>query len=92
MNKDGHSVKTEETNDWNIVEIWVNGERVYNCDIRKLDYGKLFTMTPFHRSGALELNSSCSAQFGICNLPPKKSITNHNEFSHHYMFEIQNCK
>ncbi|XP_061191211.1 UPF0728 protein-like isoform X2 [Saccostrea cucullata] len=37
--KDGHSVEFEEIEDWNMVEIWVNGECVFKCDIRELDYG-----------------------------------------------------
>nr|KAG5714868.1 hypothetical protein BaRGS_000356 [Batillaria attramentaria] len=35
----GHTVKLTCIKDWNVVEAWVNGELVFKCDIRKLDYG-----------------------------------------------------
>ena len=38
--KDGHTVEYEEMEDWNKVELWVNEQRVFECDIRKLDYGE----------------------------------------------------
>lgn len=31
----------EEIEDWNMVEIWVNGQCVFKCDIRDLDYGRI---------------------------------------------------
>lgn len=36
----GHKVEIKEMNDWNALEIWVNGEMVFTCDIRDLDFGK----------------------------------------------------
>ncbi|KAL3877208.1 hypothetical protein ACJMK2_034948 [Sinanodonta woodiana] len=36
---DGHTVETVEIEDWNRVELWVNGEKIFTCDIRNLDYG-----------------------------------------------------
>lgn len=38
--KDGHTVEFEEIDDWNVAEIWVNGQCVFKCDIRELDYGR----------------------------------------------------
>ncbi|XP_013072025.2 UPF0728 protein-like [Biomphalaria glabrata] len=35
----GHVVELRPFKDWNVVELWVNGEKIYKCDIRKLDYG-----------------------------------------------------
>jgi len=39
LNKDGHAVQFQQINDWNIVELWVNGEMIFKCDIRELDFG-----------------------------------------------------
>ncbi|XP_069124698.1 UPF0728 protein-like [Argopecten irradians] len=37
--KEGHEVEFEEMSDWDCVELWVNGEKVYTCKIQDLDYG-----------------------------------------------------
>ncbi|ESP03788.1 hypothetical protein LOTGIDRAFT_156350 [Lottia gigantea] len=39
MEKDGHTVELVQMSDRNRVEIWVNGELIFDCDIRDLDYG-----------------------------------------------------
>ncbi|XP_041362558.1 UPF0728 protein-like [Gigantopelta aegis] len=39
LREDGHAVNLVPIKYWNVVEIWVNGEMVYKCDIRTLDYG-----------------------------------------------------
>ncbi|XP_075071345.1 UPF0728 protein C10orf53 homolog [Mixophyes fleayi] len=36
---DGHSVILEEISDRDIVELTVNGETVFNCNIKDLDFG-----------------------------------------------------
>merc|ERR1711963_1031259 len=36
---EGHSTTLETIKDRNQVEIWVNGELVFKCDIRDLEYG-----------------------------------------------------
>ena len=36
---DGHTTKLECIDDRNEVEVWVNGELVFRCDIRELEYG-----------------------------------------------------
>ncbi|XP_026997736.2 UPF0728 protein C10orf53 homolog isoform X2 [Tachysurus fulvidraco] len=35
----GYVCVLEETPDWNQVEVVVHGERVYKCDINKLEFG-----------------------------------------------------
>ncbi|CAH1794601.1 unnamed protein product, partial [Owenia fusiformis] len=35
----GHTVELKEINDWNVIELWVNGELIFTCDIRELEYG-----------------------------------------------------
>merc|ERR1712087_501487 len=35
----GHKTQLECIKDRNQVEVWVNGELVFKCDIRDLDYG-----------------------------------------------------
>ncbi|XP_029465308.1 UPF0728 protein C10orf53 homolog isoform X2 [Rhinatrema bivittatum] len=36
---DGHEVVLEEIPDWNVVELIVNGENVFQCNIKALDFG-----------------------------------------------------
>lgn len=36
---DGHEVILEEIEDWNVVQLMVNGEIIFICDIRQLDFG-----------------------------------------------------
>ncbi|XP_033112580.1 UPF0728 protein-like isoform X1 [Anneissia japonica] len=39
LTKHGHTVELTKHEDWNTVELMVNGEMVYKCDINDLDYG-----------------------------------------------------
>ncbi|XP_077999287.1 UPF0728 protein C10orf53 homolog [Glandiceps talaboti] len=39
LSADGHKVVLSEIADWNVVELIVNGELIYSCDQRDLDYG-----------------------------------------------------
>ncbi|XP_053392918.1 UPF0728 protein-like [Mercenaria mercenaria] len=39
LKKDGHTVELVKAEDWNSVELNVNGEQVFKCDINDLDYG-----------------------------------------------------
>jgi len=39
LKKGGYAVSLDRFSDWNIVELWVRGERVFKCDIRELDFG-----------------------------------------------------
>ncbi|XP_030060742.1 UPF0728 protein C10orf53 homolog [Microcaecilia unicolor] len=39
LKADGHNVVLEEIPDWNIVELIVNGENVFHCNIKDLDFG-----------------------------------------------------
>lgn len=41
LKDDGHQCVLEKTNDWNILELIVNGECVYTCNITDLEFGKL---------------------------------------------------
>ncbi|MEE6488658.1 hypothetical protein FKM82_015303 [Ascaphus truei] len=36
---DGHQVVLEEILDWNTVELIVNGENIFQCNIKELDFG-----------------------------------------------------
>ena len=40
LEKDGHKVALVQINDRNAVELWVNGELVFQCSIVELDYGE----------------------------------------------------
>ncbi|XP_042288715.1 UPF0728 protein C10orf53 homolog isoform X2 [Thunnus maccoyii] len=35
----GHQCVLEETREWNMVELVVNGETIFICDIRQLEFG-----------------------------------------------------
>lgn len=41
LKEDGHQCVLEKTDDWNIVELIVNGECVYTCNITDLEFGNL---------------------------------------------------
>ncbi|XP_078497244.1 UPF0728 protein C10orf53 homolog isoform X2 [Lissotriton helveticus] len=36
---DGHQLVFEEMQDWNLVELIVNGENIFHCNITDLDFG-----------------------------------------------------
>ncbi|XP_032775113.1 UPF0728 protein C10orf53 homolog [Rattus rattus] len=37
--KDGHKIILQEIEDWNLVELVVNEETVFQCDIQDLEFG-----------------------------------------------------
>ncbi|KAB0349746.1 UPF0728 protein C10orf53 homolog [Muntiacus reevesi] len=37
--EDGHQVLLEKIEDWNVVELMVNGEVVFRCNIKDLEFG-----------------------------------------------------
>ena len=39
LTSDGHKIELKQMSYWNLVELYVNGEMVFKCDIRDLDYG-----------------------------------------------------
>ncbi|PNI21947.1 C10orf53 isoform 1 [Pan troglodytes] len=39
---DGHEVILEKIEDWNVVELMVNEEVVFHCNIKDLEFGKPF--------------------------------------------------
>ncbi|CAH1246537.1 C10orf53 [Branchiostoma lanceolatum] len=39
LKADGHQVELKQIEDWNVVELIVNGETVYTCKIKELDFG-----------------------------------------------------
>ena len=39
LEKAGHKIYLESIADWNVVELIVHGQQVFNCDIRDLDFG-----------------------------------------------------
>ncbi|KAM5139603.1 UPF0728 protein C10orf53 homolog [Callospermophilus lateralis] len=41
LTKDGHDVFLEKIEDWNVVELMVNEEIVFHCNIKDLEFGKL---------------------------------------------------
>jgi len=47
LTKDGHTVEFQKTDDRNAVELMVNGELVFKCDITELDYGTMLYFSIF---------------------------------------------
>ncbi|XP_038600255.1 UPF0728 protein C10orf53 homolog [Tachyglossus aculeatus] len=39
LSRDGHSLVLEKIPDWNTVELIVNGETIFQCNINDLDFG-----------------------------------------------------
>ncbi|XP_040826247.1 UPF0728 protein C10orf53 homolog [Ochotona curzoniae] len=39
LKKDGHQLILEKMDDWNLVELVVNGEVVFHCNIEDLEFG-----------------------------------------------------
>ncbi|KAG3264967.1 UPF0728 protein C10orf53 homolog isoform X2 [Marmota marmota marmota] len=39
LTKDGHDVFLEKIEDWNVVELMVNEEIVFHCNIKDLEFG-----------------------------------------------------
>ena len=39
LQRGGHKVTLVPSQDWNVIEVVVNGETVFTCDIRDLDFG-----------------------------------------------------
>ncbi|XP_054687904.1 UPF0728 protein C10orf53 homolog [Grus americana] len=39
LQADGHQLILEETSDWNAVELALNGETVFRCNMHDLDFG-----------------------------------------------------
>uniref|UniRef100_A0ABI7WQU2 Uncharacterized protein n=1 Tax=Felis catus TaxID=9685 RepID=A0ABI7WQU2_FELCA len=44
--RDGHNVILEKIEDWNVVELMVNEEVVFHCNIKDLEFGKSFGTAP----------------------------------------------
>ena len=40
LKNDGHKIELKQISYWNVVELYVNGEMVFKCDMRDLDFGK----------------------------------------------------
>ncbi|MBZ3885012.1 UPF0728 protein C10orf53 [Sciurus carolinensis] len=40
LTKDGHTVFLEKIEDWNVIELMVNEEIVFHCNIKDLEFGK----------------------------------------------------
>ena len=39
LSRKGHSVSRNQTKDWDVVRLLVNGEIVFTCNIKDLDFG-----------------------------------------------------
>ncbi|XP_062069860.1 UPF0728 protein C10orf53 homolog [Lepus europaeus] len=39
LKKDGHEVALEKIEDWDVVELLVNGDVVFHCNIKDLEFG-----------------------------------------------------
>lgn len=46
LTRDGHKVILEKIEDWNVVELMVNEEIVFHCNIQDLEFGRSFSTAP----------------------------------------------
>lgn len=46
LTEDGHQITLEEVEDQNIVELLVNGEVVFHCNIQDLEFGEAIGTLP----------------------------------------------
>lgn len=44
--RDGHKVILEKIEDWNVVELMVNEEIIFHCNIKDLEFGKSLSAAP----------------------------------------------
>ncbi|XP_052068807.1 UPF0728 protein-like [Mytilus californianus] len=58
LHKEGHTVELEEIEDWNKVEIWVNGEKVFDCKIQDLEYGSDGELDPLCQKAVENVNNA----------------------------------
>ena len=58
--EDGHQVLLEKIEDWNVVELMVNGEVVFRCNIKDLEFGK-----PSHPRFDLEFGKPSHPRFDL---------------------------
>uniref|UniRef100_A0A2K5DMI7 Uncharacterized protein n=1 Tax=Aotus nancymaae TaxID=37293 RepID=A0A2K5DMI7_AOTNA len=72
--KDGHEIILEKIEDWNMVELMVNEDIVFHCNIKDLEFGKPFSdrTTSSSRLTFHQLSSPCGMkafplqQIGSC--------------------------
>ncbi|XP_058508152.1 UPF0728 protein C10orf53 homolog [Solea solea] len=55
----GHQCVLEETDEWNMVELQVNGELVFTCHIQQLEFGGDGTLDPVCREAVAAVENSC---------------------------------
>ena len=63
LQRDGHTTELQCIDDRNEVEVWVNGELVFRCDITELEYGMCYLF--MHVSTLAFLEAVC----GLASLP-----------------------
>lgn len=62
---DGHLVILEKMEDWNVVELKVNEEVVFHCNIKDLEFGNLPLPTP--QRGLLSSALSFQLKGSVCH-------------------------
>ncbi|KAL4641017.1 hypothetical protein GN956_G11331 [Arapaima gigas] len=55
----GHRCVFEESPDWNTVQLLVNGECVYTCNIKDLDFGGDGKLDPLCQEAVSAVNNLC---------------------------------
>lgn len=61
LTRDGHKVILEKIEDWNVVELMVNEEIVFHCNIKDLEFGKSFSAAP---NQPFAFSEACSISSG----------------------------
>ncbi|XP_071764260.1 UPF0728 protein C10orf53 homolog [Centroberyx gerrardi] len=58
LREHGHQCVLEETSDWNIVELVVNEESVYTCDIKQLEFGGDGKLDPLCKEAVIAVDNA----------------------------------
>uniref|UniRef100_A0A8D0GD67 Chromosome 10 open reading frame 53 n=1 Tax=Sphenodon punctatus TaxID=8508 RepID=A0A8D0GD67_SPHPU len=59
LEMDGHQLILEEIPDWNNVELIVNGETVFQCNINDLDFGGDGKLDPLCEAARIAVLNAC---------------------------------
>ncbi|KAM3862812.1 UPF0728 protein C10orf53 homolog [Diretmus argenteus] len=58
LRESGHQCVLEETHEWNIVELVVNGESVFTCNIKQLEFGGDGKLDPLCKEAVIAVENA----------------------------------
>lgn len=65
--RDGHKVILEKIEDWNVVELMVNEEVVFHCNIKDLEFGKPFSDISSQNFASSEESLNFQLKWSVCH-------------------------